>query len=101
MQFRAFGAALLRSITPATMSVAFGLGAAAPALSTVVAEGMFGRPSSTSVIAIPFGVMFGVAGAALSSRVTSNNNLESEQRNRRQYSNEQFGVFAAQHGHPV
>jgi hypothetical protein len=65
MQFRAFGAALLRSMTPVTMSVAFGLGAAAPALSGVFAEGMFGRPSSTSVIAIPFGVMFGIAGAAL------------------------------------
>jgi hypothetical protein len=65
MDLPTFARTLARSITPATGALVGGLGTATPILASVTAEMMFGRPSSTSVIAFPFALIYGVGGAAV------------------------------------
>jgi hypothetical protein len=63
MDFRTLGCALLNSITAETGALCIGLAVAAPILAGLTAEMMFGRPSSTSVLAFPFAIIYGVGGA--------------------------------------
>lgn len=65
MDFRPVVRTLFSSITPATGAWIGGLGLAIPVLASVTAEMMFGRPSSTSVLAFPFALVYGVGGSAV------------------------------------
>ena len=56
---------ILRSITTWTMALAGGLGIAVPILAATYYEMKFGRPSSTSGIAIPFAFILGGLAAGL------------------------------------
>jgi len=60
---------LLRSVTPVTGALAGGFGVAVPILAATVYEMKFGRPSSTSGLGIPFGVIFGAVAAGLGAAV--------------------------------
>ena len=60
---------VLRSITSLTGALAGGLGVAVPALAATLYEMKFGRPSSTSGLAIPFAVISGVLAAGLGAAV--------------------------------
>jgi hypothetical protein len=62
---RTIGAALLRSISPATGALVGGLGVASAILATVAAEKVFGRPSSTSGLGIPVAFILGAVGAVI------------------------------------
>lgn len=60
---------VVRSITGTTGALIGGLGVASPILAGVIYEFKFGRPSSTSAVAIPIAVVVGLFGAAVGAAV--------------------------------
>lgn len=69
MKFQALAASVLSSITPLTGALVGGLGVAAPIFAGTVAEIMFGRPSSTTVVAFPIAFVFGTGGALIGAAI--------------------------------
>jgi hypothetical protein len=69
MRVSTVGAALLRSISPATGALAGGLGVSSAVLATIAAETVFGDPSSTTAIGLFLAPIFVFIGAAVGAKV--------------------------------